>query len=106
MNVNVDVKYDLKDQKVMNAAKKTLAEIMYMMEAEAKRKCPVDTGRLRASIHVDKISDSKYLMADGVTYGKFQEFGTIKMRAQPFFRPAINLGKKKVPIILEKNLRD
>lgn len=56
---------------------------------DAKASAPVDTGALR---------DSGYLEEDGVSgdirigftvnYASYVEFGTSKMRAQPYLRPA------------------
>lgn len=74
---------------------------------EARRLAPYKTGQLRDSIQV---TDDKQgllygkLNGDGLSiyigpvgsvedgdvyYAKFQEFGTINMKAQPFMRPAI-----------------
>jgi HK97 gp10 family phage protein len=80
----------------------------------AKLFCPVDSGRLRSSISVLSKSE-KYNTDTGVSttvdtdevqippadeytvfvgtnvdYATFQEFGTIKMGAQPFLRPAMD----------------
>jgi len=68
-------------------------EILYKMgvalERHAKRLAPVDTGTLRASIHTVKIDNYTVEVRDGVHYGVYQEYGTSKMAAQPFMRPAI-----------------
>ncbi|WP_019008981.1 HK97-gp10 family putative phage morphogenesis protein [Deinococcus aquatilis] len=50
---------------------------------------PVDTGRLRQSINVQKIGKGHYRVGTNVNYAPFVEFGTRYMRAQPFMRPAI-----------------
>lgn len=54
----------------------------------AKSFAPVDTGALRASIHGQKTGKYAGKVEDGVHYGIYQEFGTYKMAAQPFMRPA------------------
>lgn len=63
-----------------------------MLEAEGKKRCPVDTGALRASISHDSA-----LTGDGtgeatagpeLFYGKFVEFGTRRQTPQPFMQPA------------------
>lgn len=59
------------------------------IEAEAKRLCPVRTGRLRASIHTGKIRDRVYFVGSNVEYAPFVEFGTRKMTARPYLRPAV-----------------
>ena len=37
-------------------------------------------------------------------YGYFVEYGTIKMRARPFMRPAVNRAKGYMKEILEKHI--
>jgi HK97 gp10 family phage protein len=59
------------------------------VEGYAKEYSPIDTGRLRMSIHFSKISEYKYKVEDGVKYGVYQEFGTSRMPAHPFMIPAI-----------------
>ena len=125
MKFNVNVKTKFKSENVLDKLHKILEKIMYLMEAESVRLCPVNTGRLRNSIHVDKINEDKWIMADGVFYGVYVEYGTSphlitpvrkkalkfkvsnkvvytkKVRhpgtnAQPFFRPALSYGKQKL----------
>lgn len=58
----------------------------------AKQFCPVDTGRLRASIGIEPGKDAQGPYVDvgtSVTYGPYVEYGTSKARAQPFMRPAL-----------------
>lgn len=62
------------------------------VETTAKRLCPVDTGRLRASItHVIGIEEGKQAayVGSNVEYAIYQELGTYKMAAQPYLRPAL-----------------
>ena len=56
-----------------------------LIESTAKENCPVDTGRLRASIHYDKAGG---WVGTNVVYAPFQELGTVRHRAQPFLFPA------------------
>jgi len=61
-------------------------------ERAAKRLCPVDTGRLRASITWRIDRDAKGLLAligTTVHYAAYVEFGTWRMHGRPFLRPAI-----------------
>lgn len=58
----------------------------------AKRLCPVDTGRLRASIAWRLERDAEGLAAvigTNTHYAAYIEFGTRNMRAQPYLRPAL-----------------
>ena len=56
-----------------------------LIESTAKELCPVDTGRLRASINYDKPSGT---VSSNVNYAGFIELGTVRHRAQPFLFPA------------------
>lgn len=57
-------------------------------QSHAQDYSPVDTGRLRASI-THESSSEEVVIGTAVDYGKYQELGTSRMRAQPFLRPAI-----------------
>lgn len=54
---------------------------------------PVDTGELMDSEHIVVENDSVSIQVDA-EHASHVEFGTIKMRAQPFFRPAIDTQQK------------
>lgn len=56
-----------------------------LIESTAKELCPVDTGRLRASIHYERRDGT---VSSDVVYAPAQEFGTRFHRAQPFLFPA------------------
>jgi HK97 gp10 family phage protein len=73
-------------------AKFVLWKCMNKMEEIAKTIVPVDTGRLKNSIHLIPMHSGarNYLLADGVDYGFHLEYGTYKMSPQPFFRPALH----------------
>lgn len=63
------------------------------VEGAAKRLCPVDTGRLRASITHALDRDGEGLLAvvgTDVEYAAFVELGTSRTRAQPYLRPALS----------------
>jgi phage gpG-like protein len=56
-----------------------------LIESTAKELAPVDTGRLRASIHYDAQTGQ---VSTNVVYASFMELGTVRHRAQPFLFPA------------------
>lgn len=62
----------------------------------AKRRAPVDTGRLRSSI-TDEIGHEGDALVGrigtDVDYAIHQEFGTVHMAAHPFLRPALDDAK-------------
>lgn len=69
-----------------------LARAAVTVEGAAKRLCPVDTGRLRASITHRLGEDAESPFAEvgtDVEYAAYVEFGTSRTRAQPYLRPAL-----------------
>jgi HK97 gp10 family phage protein len=71
---------------------KDLVKRAIKAERAAKHLCPVDTGRLRASITWRIDRDAKGLVAligTTVHYAAYIEFGTWRMHPRPFLRPAI-----------------
>lgn len=70
---------------VANEVKKAVFDI----EARAKARTPVRTGTLRRSIaSVFENGGLTGKVGPSVFYGKFVEFGTRRMGARPFMRPA------------------
>lgn len=49
-----------------------------------------------------KFQGSVYVDAPGIEYASFLEFGTSKMRARPFMRPAITLTRDAIKAMLAK----
>ena len=72
-------------------------DFMGVIKDEAVRLVPVDTGALQSTIRVEVNGDVVTLVAggDGVDYETYVEFGTIKMAAQPYMRPAIDSKQKE-----------
>lgn len=66
-----------------------LAEGALVIAVEAENNCPVDTGFLRSTVFVQKTSDDVEI-GFSAEYASYVEFGTYKMAAQPFLRPAID----------------
>lgn len=105
------------------------------VEAEAKRRCPVDESRLRPSI-VTVIDKEKVITGTNVEYGPYVEYGTGKyaeggkgrktpwaykyegkkgpkgwrmtegQHAQPYMRPSWDEGKSKVVSHMETAAQD
>ncbi len=69
---------------LLKKQKKVLFLSMQKMMELAKRRVPVDTGRLRSSINLTPVypGATKYTLADGVDYGVHVEYGTL-----PHFPP-------------------
>lgn len=90
-----------KGDEVLNAAKTALKDGVDIIVADAKSRCPVDTGKLRDSIKaVDVANGAAYeITADatnskGVAYGQFVEFSP-KIN-KPFMYPAIDANIARV----------
>ncbi len=112
----------IKGKKVVG---KTAFETGLIVQGHAITLAPKDLGRLRGSITVqarargtqvkapatgsDKIDapgdDLEVFVGTAVDYAPFQEFGTARMAAQPFLRPALDLARGKVLEIGVKNGR-
>lgn len=76
-----------------------------LVEGDAKRICPVDTGRLRASLshEIEKKGDETVgRVGTNVEYGVYVEYGTSKMSAKPYLRPALENNKGKIKRLLGK----
>jgi len=59
----------------------------------AIRFAPVDTGRLRGSIGIWYISENSVFVGTILDYAGYVEYGTIKMRPQPYLRPALEIAR-------------
>jgi HK97 gp10 family phage protein len=81
----------------IGAAAERAAEIV---KQEAQAIVPVDTGDLLLSIGLTESIDNGKSVTVGVIatapYSAFIEFGTVKMSAQPFLRPAIDQAHKRI----------
>lgn len=83
INSNVD---KLTNEITIEAFERSMVEIQNL----AKMNAPVKTGNLQNSILLEIISDTKILITSFASYSAFLEYGTFKMNAQPFMRPAID----------------
>jgi HK97 gp10 family phage protein len=61
-----------------------------IVETYAKVAAPVDTGALRNSIMLDEVTPERAILGPHVDYAEHVEFGTSRMAAQPYLRPAID----------------
>lgn len=83
--------------KVREGTRIAVAQTALLIESDAKQLAPVDTGRLRASIHADIAPNGlSATVSDGTTYGIFVEFGTRRQRPQPFLRPAYEKNRPRL----------
>ena len=128
MSVNVSTKWDgntFRSTIIPKVEYRSVREAALFCQGQAVLLCPVDKGRLRGSIGVKmagqaliKNSESGKAQAEdfiqeepeknvahvgtNVEYSVFQEFGTQKMPAQPYLRPAADLTEGKALTICER----
>lgn len=73
-----------------DAIARALEAIGIQAEGDVASLAPVDTGRLRNSItHETHAEEESVYVGTNVEYGKYQEYGTSRMRAHPFLKPGI-----------------
>ena len=75
----------------------TVRDAAHKCETYAKDVVPVDTGALRASIRAVPVSETEWEIAPNTEYDIYVEFGTRKMAAQPYMRPAAEKIRKEYP---------
>ena len=91
---------------------KALREAGDVVKESIVKEVPVRTGKLKASITVSGIKTK-----DGVKrvevgpdkdgwYGVFPEFGTVKMKANPFMARGYETSKEEAMSTIEKNLKE
>lgn len=83
------------------ATKAGLTAAAMVVQGQAVLLCPVDTGRLRQSINY-RVSNTEAAIGTNVEYAPYVEFGTKRMKAQPFLRPALDDVKDEVRDIFKK----
>lgn len=82
-----------------------LEKVGLLAEDYAAKKCPVDTGNLRASItHEVDAGDNAVYIGTNVEYAPHVELGTSRQKAQPFLRPAASEHGEQYRQVLKKAL--
>lgn len=86
-----------------------LAEGALVIATQAENNCPVDTGFLRSTVFVREDGDDVVIGFEA-PYASYVEFGTYKMAAQPYLRPAFDEAELEalsaIVDSVEKNMRD
>lgn len=81
-----------------------------VLENAAKGYCPVDTGTLRRSIHTEvqpgSLDRVSALVGPDAPYGIYIEYGTRRMRAQPFLRPAVDHHGREAADVVRAHIRE
>lgn len=92
-------------RKLESDVSQVVRETAEQAEADAKRTAPVLTGELRDSIEAGRVNTFNYELKAEAEHASFVEFGTSRMRAQPFFIPALVRAKRYFETELRKLLR-
>lgn len=94
--------------RIENAA---LREAGDAVKTSIQNETPTRSGKLKASISVSRVKTKGGIKQvevgpgpDGY-YGKFLEFGTVKMRANPFMSRGYETSKAKAERIIEEEIR-
>jgi hypothetical protein len=129
MNINMETefKWNGKEVKIKgyDTTKKSALEIALIIQGQSVTLCPVNEGRLRGSITIQTpereirnkqsgqelkediirkpTNKNETLVGTACYYGPYIEYGTIKMKAQPFMRPSLDLATGKSLVIIERN---
>jgi len=86
-----------------------LAEGALVIATQAENNCPVDTGFLRSTVFVREAGDDVEIGFEA-PYASYVEFGTYKMAAQPYLRPAFDEAELQalsaIVDSVQKNMRD
>lgn len=108
INVNFKTEYkSYKPERIAEMIKNLLTgmgKAVLVVERQAKEDCPVDTGRLRASL-TSKVETSKDeiigTVGTNVEYGAPVELGTPRRPATPYLFPALEKNKDKIKELLK-----
>lgn len=91
-------------QEIVTAKDRILEKCGQVAESHAKEYCPVDTGNLRNSITHQRYDENTEMIGTTVHYASYVELGTRKMRAKPYFKPAIQDHWKEYEQIMKSGL--
>lgn len=89
--------------KAKNVVKNNTAQLQEKMVRNAVFEKGYSTGQTRRSINIEIVDDGMTgKVGPGTEYSPYVEYGTRKMQAQPFVRPAYNEQKEKFKADLDE----
>ena len=83
---------------------RTLSEMGRFCKEKMDYYVPVDTGYLRSRNDYRITMDKNLELINNCHYALYQEFGTSKMAAQPFMRPAVYGHIHEIELIAGRNM--
>ena len=114
-----DVTFTSHKEEAMKAVSEAMARALEICggkaETYAKELAPVGTpestgipgyhgGTLRNSITHEQLDEKTEIIASAVKYAPYVEFGTYKMKARPFMRPAAENHRQEYSQVIEREL--
>lgn len=98
----------IKTEQLMKSVDNEMPKILLIAAldilGEAIDRCPTDTHRLVNSLNYEA-DDRHAIVGTNVEYAPYVEFGTVKMTAQPYLRPAFDATKLKIMAKFGKGLK-
>lgn len=88
-------KFEYIDEQSLPTELKALLAGSQTVVNSAKRRVPKKTGTLSRSIHAEVESDG-VLVGTDVSYAKYVEQGTARMKGRPYLQPALNENMTKI----------
>jgi HK97 gp10 family phage protein len=87
----------------VRAAAREAAELV---AADARTRVPVDTGRLRAAIHVEQTAETTEVVAGDreAWYGHIVEHGGVGHPAHPFLIPALEENREAIVALIAERV--
>lgn len=83
------------EKKVHDRLGVALEAVGQMVEGYASAKAPYDTGNLSGSI-THRVSNDEVVVGTNVSYGKYQELGTSRIKPHPYLKPAVVDNKSRI----------
>ena len=114
-----DVTFTSHKEEAIKAVSEAMARALEICggkaETYAKELAPVGTpestgipgykgGTLRNSITHEQLDEKTEIIASAVKYAPYVEFGTYKMKARPFMRPAAENHRQEYSQVIEREL--
>ncbi len=90
---------------VAASKEKALTAAALIVEGDATLLSPVETGYLKGSISHEVVSEQEVRIGSSVEYAPHVEYGTSKMAAQPFLRPAFDKNKDGVEQLIGEHFK-
>jgi HK97 gp10 family phage protein len=101
LNATIKIKGKIDAEALKRAIDKWLPVATEAVHGQAVELAPVDTGNLKGSI-AWRVEGKTGIVGTRVEYAPYQEYGTRKMQAQPFLRPALDKMRKKIALKLRE----